>query len=357
MRKNNLADGTQNRPGRQSWDEADQYRQPSGDSMQRNYGQQRSQQDYSQRSQQQDDPYYNSDYRSNNYPNTGNEYNDSAWREPQRGQRRQQDNYNDWRQEDRYNDDDSNRMGSRRSGYRSNEQDHGRNQDFSHNDWNQQGPYDNQRNWGNNSYDWNGGRYDRQGNYDNRGSRGYDNERNRNYGQTNYGNQQGNMGGNYSGNYGSERYDNTGYAGQQRSGGYGNDWSSGRYGQQSQQQDQGLHRGKGPKGYQRTGERIREDISDRLSDDGMLDATDIEVQMEGNDVILSGTVSSREAKRRAEEIAEAVSGVSNVENRIKLQNSDTPGTSQTAGSATIKTNASDTGASNETGADKNNRGD
>jgi osmotically-inducible protein OsmY len=78
------------------------------------------------------------------------------------------------------------------------------------------------------------------------------------------------------------------------------------------------HKGKGPKNYQRSEERIREDVSDRLSDDPYLDASDIEVKVSGNEVILTGTVDSREAKRRAEDVAESVSGVKNVENHLRV---------------------------------------
>ena len=78
------------------------------------------------------------------------------------------------------------------------------------------------------------------------------------------------------------------------------------------------HRGKGPKDYQRSEARIREDVSDRLSDDDDLDASEIDVKVSGNEVILSGTVEDRESKRRAEDIAESVSGVSNVQNQLRI---------------------------------------
>jgi osmotically-inducible protein OsmY len=80
----------------------------------------------------------------------------------------------------------------------------------------------------------------------------------------------------------------------------------------------GQNRGKGPKGYHLSDERIREDISDRLSDDDYVDASDIDVQVNDSEVILTGTVDSREAKRRAEDIAEHISGVRNVENRLRV---------------------------------------
>jgi osmotically-inducible protein OsmY len=77
-------------------------------------------------------------------------------------------------------------------------------------------------------------------------------------------------------------------------------------------------RGKGPKGYQRSDERIQEDINDRLSDDDSVDASDIEVKVEKGEVTLSGKVSDRNAKRRAEDVVEMISGVKNVENRIRV---------------------------------------
>ncbi|MDO9472975.1 MAG: BON domain-containing protein [Caulobacter sp.] len=80
----------------------------------------------------------------------------------------------------------------------------------------------------------------------------------------------------------------------------------------------GEHRGRGPKGYRRSDDRIREDINDRLTDDSWLDATHIEVAVEGGEVTLTGTVSSRQAKRRAEDIAERVGGVEDVQNNIRV---------------------------------------
>jgi len=78
------------------------------------------------------------------------------------------------------------------------------------------------------------------------------------------------------------------------------------------------HTGRGPKGYTRSDERIREDVSDRLSDDYAVDASEIEVGVASGEVTLSGTVGSREEKRRAEDIAERVSGVSHVQNNLRV---------------------------------------
>jgi osmotically-inducible protein OsmY len=78
-------------------------------------------------------------------------------------------------------------------------------------------------------------------------------------------------------------------------------------------------RGRGPKNYRRSDERIREDVNDRLGDDYYIDASDIEVMVSNSEVTLTGTVPSRNDKRRAEDIAESVSGVTNVENRLRVK--------------------------------------
>lgn len=86
----------------------------------------------------------------------------------------------------------------------------------------------------------------------------------------------------------------------------------------------GEHRGKGPRSYRRRDERIQEDVNDRLYDDPWLNATDIEVEVQGGDVVLKGTVEDRQAKRRAEDICESVSGVKNVENRLRVVKESKP---------------------------------
>jgi len=79
--------------------------------------------------------------------------------------------------------------------------------------------------------------------------------------------------------------------------------------------------GKGPKNYTRSDERIREDVSDRLSDDDEVDASDITVTVKDGEVTLEGTVKVRREKHRAEDIADAVRGVNDVHNRLTVQKS------------------------------------
>lgn len=82
---------------------------------------------------------------------------------------------------------------------------------------------------------------------------------------------------------------------------------------------EGMFRGRGPRNYRRSDERIRDEVCDRLTDSEWLDASDVEVNVVAAEVILTGTVDSRYAKRLAEDIAASVSGVSNVQNSLRVQ--------------------------------------
>lgn len=77
--------------------------------------------------------------------------------------------------------------------------------------------------------------------------------------------------------------------------------------------------GRGPEGYTRSDERIREDVCDRLTEHGGIDASGIRVAVEKGEVILEGTVQERVEKWMAEEVADAVAGVRDVQNRIRLR--------------------------------------
>ena len=92
------------------------------------------------------------------------------------------------------------------------------------------------------------------------------------------------------------------------------------FGEHNQRNDErAKHRGKGPKGFTRSDDRIREDINCRLTDDAYVDASEIEVTVANGEVTLTGTVPDRSSKRRAEDISELVSGVTNVENRLRVK--------------------------------------
>lgn len=76
--------------------------------------------------------------------------------------------------------------------------------------------------------------------------------------------------------------------------------------------------GRGPKGYTRSDERIRENVCERLSE-GYIDASDVEVMVQNGEVTLSGMVPDRRSKRMAEELVESAPGVKDVENKLKVK--------------------------------------
>jgi osmotically-inducible protein OsmY len=83
--------------------------------------------------------------------------------------------------------------------------------------------------------------------------------------------------------------------------------------------ERGRFAGRGPKGWQRSDERIRDDINERLTDHPDIDATEIQVQVNQAEVTLTGSVEERRAKRLAEDIAESVAGVKDVHNQLHVE--------------------------------------
>jgi osmotically-inducible protein OsmY len=93
--------------------------------------------------------------------------------------------------------------------------------------------------------------------------------------------------------------------------------------QDTMRRNEGQFVGRGPRGYKRSDGRIEEDINERLTQHGTIDATDVEVSVQNAEVTLRGTVDSRQAKRLAEDIADSVSGVKDVVNQIKIKQQGT----------------------------------
>jgi len=140
------------------------------------------------------------------------------------------------------------------------------------------------------------------------------------YGGSSYGRNPGSYGGGSSygrnqGRYGG--YSGYGDYGESLGGGYfRNYW--GRAGDDRPGEQRGGFAGRGPKGYVRSDERIREDVSDRLSIDDEVDASEIEVRVQEGEVTLEGSVPTRSMKHRAENLADDVAGVKDVHNRLRV---------------------------------------
>lgn len=74
----------------------------------------------------------------------------------------------------------------------------------------------------------------------------------------------------------------------------------------------------GPKGWQRRDDRIHDDVCTRLTDDGYVDASDVEVIVHQGEVTLSGGLADRVQRERAIRIAESVRGVIDVISRLHI---------------------------------------
>lgn len=99
------------------------------------------------------------------------------------------------------------------------------------------------------------------------------------------------------------------------------------------------HRGKGPKGWKRADDSIYEEVCQILEQRPDIDPTNVEVKVRNGEVTLEGTVTDRMTKRRIEEALDMVSGVSDVQNRIRIQAEDKDG-SQTGQNRQSQSNQS-----------------
>lgn len=84
------------------------------------------------------------------------------------------------------------------------------------------------------------------------------------------------------------------------------------------------YRGRGPKGFQRSDERILEQVCECLTDDPQVDASDISVICSAGLVTLQGTVENRATKHRVEDLVAACPGVKDVANRLQVRVMDPP---------------------------------
>jgi osmotically-inducible protein OsmY len=77
---------------------------------------------------------------------------------------------------------------------------------------------------------------------------------------------------------------------------------------------------------ERSDERLRDEVCDRLMEHGQLDASEVDVQVRNGEVTLSGTVPERSMKRLAEDAAESVMGVRDVMNQLRVEGGESRST-------------------------------
>lgn len=112
----------------------------------------------------------------------------------------------------------------------------------------------------------------------------------------------------------------------------GGDRGSGAYGHPRGRPGEDF-RGRGPKNYVRSDERVREDIAERLTFDPQIDAGDIVIDVRDGLVVLTGSVDRRQTRYRVEDLVSSCPGVREVDNRLGIA----PAQTQDSGDATNRT--------------------
>jgi osmotically-inducible protein OsmY len=81
----------------------------------------------------------------------------------------------------------------------------------------------------------------------------------------------------------------------------------------------GRQQRRAPKGYQRSDERLREDICERLMNRWDIDAGEVSVEVKDGMVTLEGTVQNRRERHAIEDLIDDCHGVKDIDNKIRVQ--------------------------------------
>jgi len=98
--------------------------------------------------------------------------------------------------------------------------------------------------------------------------------------------------------------------------------------------------GRGPKGYKRSDERLREDISERLMHSDTIDSSEVTVEVTEGRVTLQGTVPERYMKHAIEDVVDSCHGVQDIDNRIRVERGERSGSSSFTGTGSTATGTS-----------------
>ena len=96
---------------------------------------------------------------------------------------------------------------------------------------------------------------------------------------------------------------------------FGTDYNQSTYNQQTNQQS---YAGRGPKGWKRSDDSIKETICHALEQHPLIDAREIEVEVKEGVVTLRGNIHDRPAKRLAEDTIDGLPGVVDVHNNLTV---------------------------------------
>ena len=79
---------------------------------------------------------------------------------------------------------------------------------------------------------------------------------------------------------------------------------------------------RGPKGWQRSDERMKEDICERLYGQQHIDSSEVTIEVKDGKVTLDGTVNDRHMKHSIEDLVDGVPGVKDIDNRVRVFRDD-----------------------------------
>ena len=81
----------------------------------------------------------------------------------------------------------------------------------------------------------------------------------------------------------------------------------------------GPYSGLGPRNYRRSNEALLDEVCSRLTQHGQIDARQINVKVDQGVVTLEGSVPDRRTKRLAEDVAETVIGITDINNHLRVK--------------------------------------
>ena len=94
-------------------------------------------------------------------------------------------------------------------------------------------------------------------------------------------------------------------------------WGDGRS-ESERRKPGGSQAGRGSQFQRRSDDKIYEEIRELLTNNPDLDASEVELHIESGEVTLTGTIDSRDARWLAEDLVNSVTGVREVNNRLKV---------------------------------------